>query len=124
MSKRKIDALERRAGFLRARVAGGEADGVDLSYDKQELGALLWAVDRLRAPPPEGREQVISASGNFPVRLYGTSGPLGTAGPGILIFVDPNIEEHTIEVRDAVTERVLGKIINIGGSSPQEERKS
>jgi hypothetical protein len=48
MSRRKLDSLERRAGFLRARVAGGEADGVDLSYDKGELSALLWAIAKLR----------------------------------------------------------------------------
>ena len=93
------------------------------SFAFEDVADALKLVAILRALRPEGREQVISASGNFPVRLYGTSGPFGTAGFGLLIFVDPKVEEHTIEVRDGVTGRVLGKIINIGASSPQEERQ-
>ena len=37
-------ALERRADHLAKRIA---ASDIDLSYDKQELAALRWALDNL-----------------------------------------------------------------------------
>ena len=41
----RIKALERRADHLAKRIA--ESD-IDLSYDRQELGALRWALEHLR----------------------------------------------------------------------------
>ena len=44
--RRRILALERRADHLAKRIAA--AIPKDLSYDKQELGALRWATSHLR----------------------------------------------------------------------------
>ena len=41
----RIGALQKRADHLASRIAN---DTRDLSWDKQELGALLWALDILR----------------------------------------------------------------------------
>ena len=43
-NKRRIDALIRRADFLRARVS---ADSRELSFDRHELSALEWAIDQI-----------------------------------------------------------------------------
>lgn len=57
---------------------------------------------------------LLSLSGCAP-RLYGSSGVRGTLGPfGLQMFVDPSLPEDTMEFRDGVTGRVLGKIINVG----------
>lgn len=45
--KRWLQALWRRADFLAKRVAEGSANNKDLSWDKHELNALLWALGRL-----------------------------------------------------------------------------
>ena len=42
--RRRIHALQRRALHLEQRIA---ASDIDLSYDKQELGALRWALREL-----------------------------------------------------------------------------
>ena len=44
--RRRVFALERRADHLAKRIAA--AIPKDLSYDKQELGALRWAASHLR----------------------------------------------------------------------------
>ena len=41
----KLETLERRADFLAKRISTSDTD---LSYDKQELSALRWALDVLR----------------------------------------------------------------------------
>ena len=40
----KIDRLRKRADYLAQRILQAKADGRDLSYDRSELSALLWAV--------------------------------------------------------------------------------
>jgi len=40
----KIDRLRKRADYLAQRILRAKADGRDLSYDRSELSALLWAV--------------------------------------------------------------------------------
>lgn len=42
-----VERLRRRADYLARRVAEGAAKGQDLTWDRAELGALLWAIDRL-----------------------------------------------------------------------------
>lgn len=43
-NRRRIEALIRRADFLRARIS---AESKDLTFDRQELSALEWAIDQL-----------------------------------------------------------------------------
>jgi len=40
----KIDRLRKRADHLAQRILEAKAAGRDLSYDRSELSALLWAV--------------------------------------------------------------------------------
>lgn len=42
--RERLECLERRAEFLRGRIE----QGGDLTYDKAEHSALVWAVQRLR----------------------------------------------------------------------------
>ena len=42
---RKREAITKRIQFLDKRVADAQAVGRDLSYDKQEAGALRWLLD-------------------------------------------------------------------------------
>ena len=42
--RERIAALEKRQDYLGKRIAEGDALGRDLSYDKQEYGALRWAI--------------------------------------------------------------------------------
>lgn len=44
--RRHLEALQRRADWLARRVAEA-ADRNDLSYDRAELAALLWALQRV-----------------------------------------------------------------------------
>ena len=48
-AEERIDRLQKRADHLRGRVAAAEADGRDLTFDKAELSALLWAIPLLRS---------------------------------------------------------------------------
>ena len=57
----RIDRLQKRADHLRGRVAAAEADGRDLTFDKAELSALLWAIPILRASPSEASRPEIAA---------------------------------------------------------------
>jgi uncharacterized coiled-coil DUF342 family protein len=41
----KIDRLRKRADHLAARILQAKAAGRDLSYDRSELSALLWAIE-------------------------------------------------------------------------------
>ena len=43
----KLNRLRRRMEYLRSRVLDANQKGQDLSYDKAELSALTWAVNRL-----------------------------------------------------------------------------
>jgi len=45
--KRRIEALQKRADHLAARIASSEK--LELTFDKQELGALKWAIRELSA---------------------------------------------------------------------------
>jgi hypothetical protein len=45
-ARERIKALDRRCDFLAIRVAGSDKD---LSFDKQELSALRWAIRELTA---------------------------------------------------------------------------
>lgn len=55
----------------------------------------------------------ISASGNYPLKFFGSPGPIGTC-MGIEIHADRAVPDHTIEVRDSINGRLLGRIINVG----------
>jgi len=48
-NRRRVEALIRRADFLRARVS---ADNRELSFDRQELSALEWAIDQIHRAHP------------------------------------------------------------------------
>jgi hypothetical protein len=48
-NRRRVDALIRRADFLRSRVS---ADNRELSFDRQELSALEWAIDQIHRTHP------------------------------------------------------------------------
>ena len=62
------------------------------------------------------RETIASLSGCAP-RLFGTSGALGSLGQfGLTFHVDPKLPEDVMEFRDAVTGRVLVKLVNVGRS--------
>lgn len=50
----RIDFIQRRIEHLKKRIA---SDSRDLSFDKQELGALSWALERI-AQPPQAPEPV------------------------------------------------------------------
>ena len=41
----KIDRLRKRADHLAQRILEAKAAGRDLSYDRSELSALLWAIE-------------------------------------------------------------------------------
>ena len=88
----------------------------------------LWPTPKASAAGPDfakltrsGPEaaRTISAGGSYELKLFGTPGYVGTVA-GITVYADPFIPEHTVEVRDDLG-RVLGRIVNVGGSSrPQE----
>lgn len=50
--QRHLDVLARRADHLAARIAGTERR--DLSYDREELAALRWAIALLGGARPPG----------------------------------------------------------------------
>lgn len=41
----RLKRLKRRRDFLQSRVDDGDANGRELSFDKGELSALVWAVE-------------------------------------------------------------------------------
>ena len=43
--RKRVAALEKRADHLAKRIAASDKD---LTYDRQELGVLLWAIRHLR----------------------------------------------------------------------------
>ena len=45
----KIDRLRKRADHLAQRILEAKAAGRDLSYDRSELSALLWAIELCEA---------------------------------------------------------------------------
>jgi hypothetical protein len=51
----------------------------------------------------------ISASGNHPVKMF-----VGQHREWLRVFIDHSLPEGTIELRDTVTGRVMGRIINVG----------
>lgn len=53
--------------------------------------------------------QEISASGNHPVSMF-----VGQHREWLRVFVDHTLPEDTIELRDGVTGRVMGRIVNVG----------
>jgi hypothetical protein len=50
-----------------------------------------------------------SASGDHPLKLF-----VGRPREWITVQTDPTVPEGTVEVRDSVTGRVMGRIINVG----------
>lgn len=102
-----------------ADISGGMPSGMihgTGTYEKWVLGAIERAFERhgvsasseTKAKVPE-----ISAGGSNPVKLYGTTGAFGTCA-SVMIYADFDIPEGTIEIRDDVNGRVLGRIINVG----------
>lgn len=45
LARQKIAALEKRVAWLKRRIDEASAIGRDLSFDKQERAALLWALE-------------------------------------------------------------------------------
>ena len=48
---KKLNALRKRQGFLSNRISRSDKDGLDRSYDKQELAALDWCIDIIERNP-------------------------------------------------------------------------
>lgn len=45
--RRKLASLRRRMDYLTERIREAEKDGKTLSYDREERGAILWALSVL-----------------------------------------------------------------------------
>lgn len=78
MGKRRTDSehvetLRRRMDHLEKRIRGGLIDGVDLTYDRAELGALAWAVSIVE-PLSKRREDAGSPVGDVEGTKRGTRG--------------------------------------------------
>ncbi|MBI4119699.1 MAG: hypothetical protein HY456_02550 [Parcubacteria group bacterium] len=54
-AKKKLSILRRRAQFLQQRIEEATEKGKDLTYDKSEMSALNWVIERilLLEPPVE-----------------------------------------------------------------------
>lgn len=46
-AEKHVAVLQRRANYLRTRIDRGRRDGKDMTYDEQELDALVWAIREL-----------------------------------------------------------------------------
>jgi hypothetical protein len=55
---------------------------------------------------------LLSASGAYELKFYGTPGYVGTVS-GITVHADPEVPEHTVIIRDEHG-RELGRIVNVG----------
>lgn len=48
---RRLAALNKRADFLSHRISEAEKSGKDLSFDKQELSAVVWCINIIEENP-------------------------------------------------------------------------
>jgi hypothetical protein len=51
--RRRLEFLERRAALLEERISKAAEQGRNFSFDKEEAGALRWAVERILSQPPQ-----------------------------------------------------------------------
>lgn len=119
-AKEVAEAIERSVvmerDFLESQVLNRDANVAcaDSLQKRREFAAWLMKHHaELFAASIPSAIPAISASGNYPLKFFGSPGPIGTC-MGIEIHADRAVPDHTIEVRDSINGRLLGRIINVG----------